>query len=329
MSISSICVVGPGAIGGMMAVKLCEAGFLVSTLVRSHRIENIIKNGITLLQGGETFHAAPKAADTAYDLGPQDLVVLTVKEFALKNVAPLLYPLFKDETQVVQVTNGIPWWFFTEFGDGYNGVRLESLDPGGSVSKYFDLNRHIGGVINCGASVMADGVIRHEHSNQLFLGRPNNKANGLKEIAEVFSKSGYETLVALNIHQKVMDKLVANLSFNPVSALAMGTNDMLLDDPYVKEVLLGLMNEGRAIIKALGLDPGPDPAEKFEGRQKVASSRTSMLQDVEQRKQLELSGILASTIEVAELVNVAVPLTKIMYGLLRVKESVTMRQFTP
>ena len=226
----------------------------------------------------------------------------------------------------MQITNGVPWWFFAGFGGSYNGARLESVDPDGSVSRYFDLSRHIGGVINCGVSVLDNGVIQHEHSNQLFLGRPDNSATALEEIASVFCKAGYNTNIAQSIHQQVMTKLLVNLSFNPVSALAMGTIDVLLDDPYVREVILGLMNEGRAITEALGLDPGPDPANQFKYGQKVQSSKTSMLQDMEQRKQLELSGILASTIEVAELVDVAVPLTKSIYGLLRVKERVTLKQ---
>ena len=324
MTIKRVCIVGPGAIGGMMAVKLSEAGYDVSALVRSHRVSSLNKDGITLLDEGETQHAVPKATDNAEDLGPQDMVVLTVKEHALKEVAPVLSPLLDAETPVVQVTNGIPWWFFSSFGGALQGTRLESVDGDGCISKHFDLSRHIGGVINCGVSVRDDGVLVHDHSNQFFLGRPDNDPRDIKPIADVFHDAGYNTEVADNIHQQVMTKLMANVSFNPVSALAMATIDRLSADPYVADVLLGLMNESRAVTEALGLDPGPDPASRFKGGRPVPPSKTSMLQDMEQGKCLELAGILGAPIEVADLLDVAVPLTKTMYGLLRVKEGTVL-----
>ena len=326
MTLSRVCIVGPGAIGGMMAVKLSEAGFDVSALVRSHRVESLNKNGLTLLDGGETLHAVPKAVDQSEDLGPQDLVVITVKEYALKDVAPVLSPLLQSHTQVVQITNGIPWWFFSSFGGDLQGTHLNSVDHDGCVSNYFELSRHIGGVINCGVSIRDDGVLVHDHSNQLYLGRPDNDPRGLEAVADVFRQADYNTDGADNIHQQVMTKLLANVSFNPVSALAMGTLDLLWADKFVAETLLGLMNEGRAVTTALGLDSGPDPESRFNTSRKIPPSKTSMLQDMEQGKRLELAGILASTIEVANLLDVAVPLTKSMYGLLRVKELTVLGQ---
>lgn len=326
MTIKSVCIVGPGAIGGMMAVKMSDAGYDVTALVRPHRVDRLKEQGLTLIDEGETFHASPKVSAEASDLGRHDLVVITVKENALKDVAPAIASLLKPEAQVVQVTNGIPWWFFHAFDGPLQGTQLESVDRDGCVSQHFDLSRHVGGVINCGVSVRDDGVLVHDHSNQLFLGRPDNDPAGLKDVAAVFSDSGYNTEIADNIHQQVMTKLLANVSFNPVSALTMGTLDLLRGDPFVSETLVGLMNEGRAVTEALGLDPGPDPAARFQKSQKVPPSKTSMLQDMEQKKPLELDGILASTIEVADLLDVAVPLTKSMYGLLRVKERTALGQ---
>lgn len=320
MPLSRICIVGPGAIGGMMAVKMIHAGFDVSVLVRPARVEGMRRDGITLHDGGQVYQGTPQVASDSQELGEQDLVVLTVKETALRDVAPSVAPLSGAQTQVVQVMNGIPWWFFAGFGGDLEGTVLESVDPDRSISQRFDVARHIGGVINCGVSWREDGALSHDHSNQLFLGRPNNVRDGMDDVATVFSAAGYNTEVPECIQQQVMTKLVANISFNPVSALAMATIDLLLDDDLVADTLIGLMNEGRAIASALGLDPGLDPAEKLKGGRHFNASKTSMLQDMEAGKPLELDGILASVIEVAGLLSVPVPLTRTVYGLLRVRQ---------
>lgn len=320
MTIKRICIIGPGAIGGMMAVKFITAGFDVSTVVRPHRIEALRRDGITLRDGGETFHAVPKVASDTKDLGPHDLVIITVKETALADVAPTVAPLLHESTQVVQVMNGIPWWFFSESGGPNNGAQLQSVDCDGCVSNHLDLSRHIGGVINCGVSWQADGSLRHDHSNELFIGRPSNNPAGVEDVAEVFRAAGYNTTAATSIQQKVMEKLAANVSFNPVSALTMATTDLMLGDELVADTLLGLMNEVRSITTALGLNPGPDPAGRIKAGGQLKASKTSMLQDMEAGKPLELAGILAATIEVAELVEVPVPLARTVYGLLRLRE---------
>ena len=324
MTISRICIVGPGAIGGMMAVKMVKAGFDVSALVRPARVKVMGETGITLHDNGEVLHAVPKVASVADALGRQDLVVLTVKETALSDVAPSLGPLLDKDSQVVQIMNGIPWWFFTAFDGPLRGTRLESVDRDSSISSHFDMARHVGGVINCGVSWRDDGALSHDHSNQLFLGRPDNSKEGMEEIASVFRAAGYNTEVAESIHQQVMSKLLANISFNPVSALTMATIDLLLSDDLVAETLTGLMNEARAVTKALGLNPGPDPAVRPKGGSKLKASKTSMLQDMERGNPLELDSILAAVVEVAGFLDVPVPLARTVYGLLRVRQQAAL-----
>ena len=320
MTIKTVCIVGPGAIGGMMAVKFINAGYDVSALVRPGRVDAMNSDGITLHDGDETLHQTPRSAANVADIGPQDLVIITVKETGLGDVAPAISSLCGPETQVVQVMNGIPWWFFIGSGGPHSGTRLESVDPNGRVSKHFEIKRHIGAVINCGVSWRGDGSLSHDHSNQLFLGRPSGDLEGVETVADVFRAAGYNTEASNNIQQRVMTKLLANMSFNPVSALTMGTTDLLIGDDYVADTLAGLMNEGRAIIQALGLDPGPDPVETLKRGQRLNASKTSMLQDMEAGKPLELEGILGSAIELAGLVNVPVPLLRTVYGLLRVRQ---------
>ena len=319
MAFERICIVGPGAIGGMMAVKMIRAGFDVSVLVRPPRVDAINTTGITLHDDGETFTATPKAASDPGGLGPQDIVIVTVKEQGLVDVAPQVRALCGPDTPVVQITNGIPWWFFHAFGGPLQGTRIEAVDRGGCVSSHFNPDTHVGGVINCGVSWQADGSLRHDHSNHLALGRPDNGQNGMDEIKAVFDRAGYNAEVSGNIQQNVMTKLLANISFNPVSALAMATLDRLMADPEARGLLHGLMNEGRAVTSALGLDPGPDPAERFGSAGNMGPSKTSMLQDMEAGKPLELNGILGAAIEVGERTGTAMPLSRAMFGLLRVR----------
>jgi 2-dehydropantoate 2-reductase len=258
------------------------------------------------------------SADPA-ELGPHDLVVITVKEYGLAEVAPKISALTGKGGQVVQITNGIPWWFFQGFGRDLKGTYLQCVDSDKRVSRYFDLDRHIGGVINCGVSWQADGSVSHDHSNHLALGRPDNSTTGLEQVAGVFRTAGYNTDVVETIQQAVMTKLLANISFNPVSALCGATLDRLIDNEHTRHLLLGLMNEGRSVTQAVGLDPGPDPAERFTGAAKMGASKTSMLQDVEAGKPLELDGILGAALEVAHLTGVPMPLSQAMLGLLQVK----------
>jgi len=325
MTFQRICIVGPGAIGGMMAVKLIRAGFDVSALVRAPRVYDLKTSGITLHDEGETFTKTLDASSNAETLGPHDLVVITVKENGMRSIAPQVSALCRDDAPVVQITNGIPWWFFNHFGGALEGTRLQAVDPDGAVSQHFDVSRHIGGVINCGVSWQADGSIRHDHSNHLALGRPDNRQDGMEPIRAVFEKAGYNTEVAGNIHQNVINKLLANISFNPVSALAMSTLDKLMADPLVRELLYGLMNESRALATALALDPGPDPSERFSSAGNMGPSKTSMLQDMEAGNPLELDAILGAAIEIGELTNTPMPLSRAMLGLLRTLASVDQR----
>jgi len=319
MAFKRICIVGPGAIGGMMAVKMIRAGFEVTALMREHRVAQVRSSGITLHDEGKTYNETPEVSDDPGDLGIHDLVVITVKEYAMADIAPSVAKLIAPNGEVVQITNGIPWWFFQGFGGALQGTHLQSVDRDRKVSGHLEVSRHIGGVINCGVSWRPDGSLSHDHSNHLALGRPDNSPVGMDEVAEVFRAAGYNTDVVDSIQQAVLTKLLANISFNPVSALCGGTLDRLVANDHTRSLLLGLMNEGRAIASAVGLDPGLDPAERFKATAKMGASKTSMLQDIEAGKPLELDGILSAAIEVGDLTSVPMPLSEAMLGLLQLK----------
>ena len=320
MAFRNICIVGPGAIGGMMAVMLARAGFTVSTLGRAGKTEAIKARGLTLLLGGETFQARPNATASVDDLGPRDLIVVTLKSNALPSAARQLKalsnsPKFNPATPMVFAMNGVPWWFFDDFGGPLAGTRLKSLDPDGALQAGVPEAAIVWGVINCSVHELPDGSLRHTNAQHLILGRPNDDPAGLDDIAEVFRAANYKTLVSSNIRQDLWIKLLVNVTVNPVSALTLATIKDMLAEPLVAEAIHAVAAEMRALGLALGLDAGPD---RFD-RMKDAVVKTSMLQDLERGRPLELESIVDAVVEIAERCAVPLPQTRQLAGLLRLR----------
>ena len=324
MSMQRICIVGPGAIGGMMAVHMQRAGYDVSALARSTKVAEINQKGIKLLDGGQTYTAKLKAAVDARDLGPQDLVIVTVKAAGLPWVAEHLQTLSHPDTAWVFVMNGVPWWFFHGFGGEHAGTGLQSIDPGGVLSTALPADRIMWGVINCNVAIEIDGTLNHAHSNQLQLGRPSGSLNGLDTVANVFRAAGYNTDLSPTIRDAIWGKLLVNMTFNPLSVLTMATTDLLLSDPLVRDLAIKAVDEGRAVGEALGIASGPSGAQRFLAPTKPAvSAKTSMLADFERGRALEVSPLIGAVVEIANLVGVSVPFTKALYGLIRLRSKIS------
>jgi 2-dehydropantoate 2-reductase len=320
MTLRNVCIVGPGAIGGMMAVHLQRAGFAVSAFARPARAAAIAARGITLHDGGKVYEGRPRVATQAADLGPQDLVVVTLKVNALRSVAADLAALCKPDTPLVFVMNGVPWWFFDGFGGALAGTRLDVLDPDGLLARTIPCARIVWGVINCGVVERADGSLSHEHSNQLQLGRPDGRLDGLEEVAGVFRAAGYNTELTARIRDAIWIKLQANITMNPVSALTMATLDRVLGDPLLLELVIGIAAETRAVGERLGLALGPDPAERLrQAAPTLGPSKTSMLQDAERGRPLELDALVAAVVEIGERLGVPMPRTRAVLGLARLR----------
>jgi 2-dehydropantoate 2-reductase len=322
MAAKKVCIVGPGAIGGMMAVHLQRVGFEVSTLARPGKVAEINAKGFRLLDGGQEYRGQPKAAADARELGPQDLVIVTVKAAGLGWVAAHIGALSRPDTPWVFVMNGIPWWFFHSFGGPLTGTTLQSIDPGGALSRALPSERIIWGVINCNVAIEADGTFNHVHSNHLQLGRPSGDGAGLEAVADVFRQAGYNTDLTAKIRDAIWAKLLVNMTFNPLSVLTMATTDRLLADPLVRDLAIKAVDEGRAVGEALGIAGGPSGAQRFPAPTKPAvRAKTSMLADAARGRELEVEPLIGAVVEIAGHVGVPVPFTQALYGLIRLRSA--------
>jgi 2-dehydropantoate 2-reductase len=320
MGAKKVCIVGPGAIGGMMAVHLQRVGFEVSALARPGKVAEINAKGFRLLDGGQEYRGQPKAAASGRELGPQDLVIVTVKAAGLAWVAEHIGALSRPDTPWVFVMNGVPWWFFHGFGGPHAGTTLQSIDPGGALSRALPADRLTWGVINCNVAIEPDGTFNHVHSNHLQLGRPSGDMAGLEAVADVFRQAGYNTDLTAKIREAIWGKLLVNMTFNPLSVLTMSTTDMLLADPLVREVAIKVVDEGRAVAAVLGLPTGPSGAERFPPPTKPAvRATTSMLADAMRGRELEVEPLIGAVVEIAERIGVPVPHTQTLYALIRLR----------
>jgi 2-dehydropantoate 2-reductase len=326
-----ICIFGAGAIGGIMAAWLEKSGHEVSMVARGANLEAIRAKGLRIRTSttGEILAAHPRADSDPAKLGVQDYVVVTVKGQSLPQVAATIAPLLGPDTSVVTAMNGVPWWFFDKLAYGGGTLRLESLDPGGKLSQAMPTSRLVGCVIHCAASVPEPGLISHNMGKKLILGEPGGQNTArTSRIVEAFSAAGFETLTSPFIEKDFWVKLLGNVSFNPVSALTLATADRMIADPLVKGYMVAVMREVLAIGRAVGVDADIDPEARIDMARILGPFKTSMLQDMEAGKALEIDGLLMGTLDIAKQAGVAAPFTESLLGLIRMRAG-TSGQYQP
>ena len=317
-----ICVYGAGAIGGLMAAWLSRAGHEVSVIARGAQLEAIQREGLRVRSKGRTESFRVRAESDAKKLGPQDYVLVTVKAQSLSGVAETIAPLLGKETSVMTAMNGVPWWFF----HGLKGpdARLESLDPGGRLSRAIPTERIVGCVIHLAASTPEPGVVSHNMGRKLIVGEPGGRNSArTRRIAEALTTAGFEVVVTPAIEKEFWVKLLGNVSFNPVSALTVTTADQLIANQEVKAYMVEIMREVLAIGRAVGVDADIDPEARIDMARALGRFKTSMLQDLEAGKSLEIDGLLAGTLEIARQAGVRAPYTESLYGLIRARAQST------
>ncbi len=315
---NTVAIVGAGAIGGWMGMHLARAGVQISVLARGDTLTALQRNGLQLHQGGELHHMPVKASNDAAELGVQDLVVISVKAPALASVAQQIGPLIGQDTVVLTAMNGVPWWFLQGFGGPVQGQSLGTVDPQGTIARAIPAQHVIGGVVHASCSVDAPGVIRHHFGDGLIVGEPSGaNTPRVQALHALLQKAGFNATLSPQIQKDIWFKLWGNMTVNPISALTGATSDRLLDDALVRGFMSRVMLEARAIGECIGIPIAQEPEDRHAITRKLGTFKTSMLQDVEAGKPVELDALVSAVRELGQMTGVATPFTDALLGLSR------------
>ncbi len=313
-----VAIVGAGAIGGWIGARLARMGVQVSVLARGDTLQALRQNGLRLHQGGECLTVPTAASNNAADLGVQDLVVIAVKGPALATVAQQVGPLLGPDTVVLTAMNGVPWWFLQGFGGPAEGRTLNSVDPQGAIARAIPAPHIVGCVVHASCSVDAPGVVRHHFGDGLIVGEPSGQPTPrVQALQALLHSAGFNATVSPQIQKDIWFKLWGNMTVNPISAITGATSDRLLDDDLVRGFMSDVMREAQAIGQQLGIVIDQAPEDRHAVTRKLGAFRTSMLQDVQAGKPVELDALVSAVRELGRLTGVATPFTDALLGLSR------------
>lgn len=313
-----VCIVGAGAIGGFIGTRLAASGRAqVSALARGETLAALRSHGWRLQTGDEVIQASVTASASAADLGPQDVIIIAVKGQSLPSLAPSLPPLIGPDTVVLPAMNGVPWWFcrnVPELAD----TTLESVDPGGVTARAIPFRQVIGTVVHASVSVAEPGLARHNMGQGLIIGEPaGGPSERVNRIGEVLTGAGFDVTCATDVRNDIWYKLWGNLTMNPVSALTGATADRLLGDPLVRDFCSAAMREAAAIGARIGCPIDQDPEDRHEITARLGAFKTSMLQDAEAGREIELDAIVGVVREIGARLGIVTPTIDAVYGLTR------------
>ena len=304
-----ICVFGAGAIGGYMGVKLAKAGVDVSLVARGPHLEAMQTKGLTLIEEDNEPVTVPiTASDDPAKLGPQDYVIITLKAHSVPPIVSNLQPLIGPNTTIVSGVNGVPWWYFHKIGSELEGTRLESVDPGNVQWDGFGPERVLGCVVYPAAEVSEPGTIKHIEGNRFSLGEPDGtKSERALALSQALRAAGLKAPVRAQLRDEIWVKLWGNLSFNPISALTHATLDVLCTDNGTRAVARSMMIEAQQIAEKMGVKFPIDVDRRITGGAAVGAHRTSMLQDLDQGRPMEIDALVGSVQELGRITNTPTP----------------------
>ena len=312
-----IAIVGAGAIGGYLGARLAIAGEDVTFIARNRNLEAINANGFSLLleDGSEQHAPTARAVQDMAEAGPQDAVLLTVKAHQVRDLLPGLRSLFGPETMVVTMINGVPWWYFHKLAGAYEGRQLESVDPGGLLAQHIEPERVIGSVVYPAAELVSPGVVKVIEGNRFTLGEPDgSRSPRIEALSQAMMRAGFKSPVSKDIRSEIWVKLWGNLSFNPISALTHATLEDICRYPLSRELAATMMREAQAVGEKLGVQFKVSLDQRIAGAEAVGAHKTSMLQDVEHGRALELEALVGSVVELGRITETPTPTISAIYA---------------
>ena len=317
-----ICIYGVGAVGGYIGARLAHAGNEINAVAKGTTLKALQQHGLRVQSNNETFSVKINAVESPDALGIQDLVIIAVKATAMGAIAKQIAPLIGPETVVMTAMNGVPWWFFNRFGGDYSGMRLQSVDPGGDIAAAIPPHNIVGSVVHGSFSLIEPGYVKHVFGNTLIIGEPDGTVSErITAIGKVFTQAGIDIVVSKNIQQDIWFKLWGNMTMNPLSAITGATCDKILDDPLVNKFCLSVMSEAAQIGKIIGCPVYQSGEERMAVTRKLGAFKTSMLQDVEAARPVELDALVSAVREIGQKIGMQTPNVDILLGIARLHAS--------
>ena len=308
-------IAGAGAIGAYIGARMAQAGFDVTLFARGPHLRAMQERGVQVKSSEGDFVARPTIASSLEEVGPVDIVFLGVKAHGLPQLAPQLRPVLGPDTTVVSTQNGIPWWYFQGFGGEWDGLRLERVDPGGVIASAIEARRVVGSIVYLATEITAPGVIQHIEGDRVTLGEPDGmRSDRCRRIADALIASGLRCPVTTRLRHEIWVKALGNASFNPVSALTRATLVQMARDPGVCSVIRHIMEEVEAVSRRLGMELPVSIDQRIAGAEKVGEHKTSMLQDLEAGRPMELEALVGAMVELGERVGLPMVYTRTVYN---------------
>jgi 2-dehydropantoate 2-reductase len=294
---------------------LARSGADVTLIARGAHLRAMREHGVRVRGESGEFAARPAATDDPAAVGAVDVVLLTLKAHSLTAMAPRLAPLMESGTSVISAQNGIPWWYFYRHGGEWEGTHLESVDPGGVIGRSIDPARVIGCVVYPSMIITEPGVVQHIEGTRFAIGEPDgSKSERCRKIADAFIKAGLRCPIRSNIRHDMWVKLMGNVAYNPISALTRATLVEIVQCPETRQLAAAIMAEAEAVAEKLGIEMGISIEQRLEGAEKVGQHKTSMLQDVESGRPMELEAIVGAVVELGEKMGLSLPYAKAVYA---------------
>lgn len=311
-----VCIYGCGAIGGLLAARLTRSEATVTCIARGAHLDAMRDGGLTLVDGESRQTVAVRAVAEPAEAGPQDVVFLTMKSHSVPRVADAIVPLLDTGTSVVTASNGLPWWYFYGLEEDYGAPELTSVDPGRRLWEAIGPERAIGCVVYPAARIASPGVVEHVFGDRFSIGEPDGTmSDRVVALSELLAAAGFDAPVLPDIRVNIWTKLVANAAFNPVSLITGRTLAAIIDDDATRKLLTGIMEEVTAVARSMGIEVAMSPDELLDATRQLGDHKTSMLQDFEAGRSVELGPIAGALLEFGTLRGVETPNLRMVFGI--------------